>query len=193
MEPQGRWLEIPVLEGDRFRLRPITDADAGRVAEAVSDPLTRRWLPQLPSPYRLDDARTWIATLPDTAASGEAVTWAIADPVSDTLVGNVSLFRLTATSGNEVGYWMHPDARGKGLMSAAVRRAARYGFDELGCRRLYLRAATGNTASQRVAERAGFSHTGIDRSASVSRDGSVEDVLIFDLLATDPAVVESAG
>jgi RimJ/RimL family protein N-acetyltransferase len=105
----------------------------------------------------------------------------------------VSVFRLGNASGNEVGYWMHPDARGKGLMTAAVRRAVRYAFDELGCRRLFLRAAAGNAASQHVARQAGFRHVGTDRAADVRRDGTFEDLLVFDLLATDQAVVESAG
>lgn len=192
LEPQGRWLDIPVLDGNGLRLRPITDSDVERVAEACSDPITQQWLP-LPSPYTAQDAAAWIASTLDSAANGEQVTWGIADPVSDVLLGNVSIFRLHSPAGNEVGYWMHPDARGKGLMTAAVRRAARYGFDELGCRRLYLRGSTGNTASRTVAERAGFTHVGTERSASTLRDGTVEDLLVFDLLATDTAVVESAG
>ena len=192
LEPQGRWLDVPVLDGDGLRLRPITETDVERVAEACSDPVTQHWLP-LPSPYTAQEAASWIASTLDSTATGEQVTWGIADQVSDLLLGNVSIFRLRSPAGNEVGYWMHPDARGKGLMTSAVRRAARYGFDELGCRRLYLMASAGNTASRTVAERAGFSHVGTERSASVLRDGSVEDLLVFDLLATDPAVVESAG
>jgi RimJ/RimL family protein N-acetyltransferase len=88
---------------------------------------------------------------------------------------------------------MHPDARGKGLMTAAVRRVVRHAFDELGCRRLFLRAAAGNTASRYVAEQTGFRHVGTDRLANGLRDGTFEDLLNFDLLNTDKAVVESAG
>lgn len=193
LEPQGRWLDIPVLEGNGFRLRPVRDDDADRVAEGSGDPLTQRWLPFLPSPYGPQDALTWFARTREEAAIGHAVTFAIADPVSDVLLGNVSLFRLESSAGNEVGYWMHPDARGKGLMVEAVRRAAQYGFDELGCRRLYLRASAGNAGSVRVAERAGFSHVGTERSGSTLRDGEIEDLLVFDLLRTDDAVVESTG
>jgi RimJ/RimL family protein N-acetyltransferase len=193
LEPQGRWLDIPVIDEETFRLRPVSDDDVDRVVEGTSDPRTYHWLAHLPLPYSPDDARAWFAQIRENAAAGEGVAWAIADPVSDVMLGNVSVFRLGSAAGNEVGYWMHPDARGKGLMTAAVRRVVRHAFDELGCRRLYLRASAGNTASRYVAERAGFRHVGTDRSANVLRDGTFEDLLIFDLLDTDQAVVESAG
>jgi RimJ/RimL family protein N-acetyltransferase len=193
LEPQGRWLDIPVIDEETFRLRPVSDDDVDRVVEGTSDPRTYHWLAHLPLPYSPDDARAWFAQIRENAAAGEGVAWAIADPVSDVMLGNVSVFRLGSAAGNEVGYWMHPDARGKCLMTAAVRRVVRHAFDELGCRRLYLRASAGNTASRYVAERAGFRHVGTDRSANVLRDGTFEDLLIFDLLDTDQAVVESAG
>jgi RimJ/RimL family protein N-acetyltransferase len=198
LEPQGRWLDVPVLETERFRLRPFRDEDVDRVVEGTSDERTVHWLAHLPLPYAPDDARAWFAQIQENAATGEGVSWVLADTVSDVLLGNVSVFRLGTESGNEVGYWMHPDARGKGLMTAAVRRVVRYAFAPaedggLGCRRLFLRAAAGNTASQHVARQAGFTHVGTDRAANSHRDGTFEDLLMFDLLATDQAVVESAG
>ncbi len=45
-----------------------------------------------------------------------------------------------------------------------------------------LRAAAGNTASRRVAERAGFRRTGVDRSAEALGDGTVDDLVRYDLL-----------
>jgi RimJ/RimL family protein N-acetyltransferase len=52
-----------------------------------------------------------------------------------------------------------------------------------------LRAADGNLASQRVAEKAGFTRTGLDRRADPLRDGTVVDDVRFDLLAEElPAV-----
>lgn len=198
LEPQGRWLSAPVLEDDRLRLRPFREDDAERVAESTSDARTLRWLSHLRQPYEPRHALEWFAEAREAAATGEAVTWAIADPVSDLLLGNISIFELGRSAGNQVGYWMHPDGRGKGLMTAAARLAARYAFTPaedggLGCRRLFLRAAAGNEASQHVARSAGFRHIGTERSANAGLDGSFEDLLVFDLLASDPAVVESAG
>ena len=71
-EPQGRWLDLPELEGDKVRLRAMTPADTARVVEACRDERTRHWLGELPSPYDEQAAADFIAgrTLP--LATGKA-------------------------------------------------------------------------------------------------------------------------
>jgi len=193
-EPQGHWWTAPLIETDRVRLRAFRSTDAKRVAEACDDDRTQGWLAGLPKPYQLEDAEAFIESRQDNLATGEGVSWAIADPDTDDLLGCVSVFdlknRIDKTMG-EIGYWAHPDARGRGVMSAAVRAAIGHAFTPvedggLGRRRLVLFAAEGNTASQRVAEVNGFTRTGLERAASPARDGSFRNLHCFDLLKTDP-------
>jgi RimJ/RimL family protein N-acetyltransferase len=117
----------------------------------------------------------------------------IADPETDDLLGNVSVFdlknRFDQTIG-EIGYWAHPEARGRGLMTAAVALAIKQAFlpiadGGLGRRRLTLFAAEPNTASAHVALANGFTPTGTARAASARRGGSYDNLLSFDLLSTD--------
>jgi RimJ/RimL family protein N-acetyltransferase len=193
LEPQGNWWTVPVLEDGGIRLRALRDSDAQRVMEACSDERTQLWLSGMPSPYGLDEAAGFIASRPDAAASGEAVAWAITDVASDELLGNVSVFglksRIDRTTG-EIGYWMHPDARGRKVMSTAVELAIAHAFRPiedggLGRRRLILRCADSNTASAHVAEANGFTRVGNERLADPRRDGSYDNLLTFDLLADD--------
>jgi RimJ/RimL family protein N-acetyltransferase len=195
LEPQGNWWKAQVLEGGSIRLRGLQDSDAQRVQEACSDERTQQWLSGMPSPYRLEDAEGFIKTRPHMMAGGEGVAWAIADLAGDQLLGNVSVFnlnnRLDATVG-EIGYWMHPDARGRKVMTTAVELLIPHAFKPvaeggLGRRRLVLKAAVGNSASAHVAEANGFTHVGTERSAIPRRDGSYDDDLIFDLLADEYA------
>ena len=155
-EPQGHWWKVPVIETDGVRLRAFRSTDAKRVAEAcrrradagvAGRPAERR--------TRLEDAEGFIESRLDNLANGEGVTWAIADADTDDLLGCVSVFdlknRIDKTMG-EIGYWAHPEARGRGVMSAAVRCAIGHAFTPvedggLGRRRLVLFAAEGNTAS----------------------------------------------
>jgi RimJ/RimL family protein N-acetyltransferase len=145
----------------------------------------------MPSPYGLDDAKGFINNRPVAAAEGEAVAWAIADAVTDELLGNVSVFgmnhRMDKTVG-ELGYWMHPDARGRKVMSSAVELVIAHAFRPiedggLGRRRLVVKCAAGNTASAHVAEANGFTRVGNERSADRRRDGSYDNLLTYDLLA----------
>lgn len=182
-EPSGRWLTAPVLDGDGVRLRPVTDGDVPRIVEACSDERTQHWLGRMPAPYTHGDARTWIEGNTERAATGKAVTWAIADPASDLLLGAVNVFDVTEHDA-EVGYWAHPDARGRGMMRAAVGLVTRWSFDELGVRRLRLVAAVDNTASRHVAVACGYTPTGQERLGTVLRTG-LADVVLYDLLAEE--------
>src|SRR5439155_23271449 len=117
--------------GNGIRLRALEDPDGQRVTEACADERTQQWLSGMPSPYGLDDAKAFIANRLDQAASGEAVAWAIADVVTDEVLGNVSIFGLNHRIDNtigEIGYWMHPDARGRKVMSTAVQLVIGHGF-----------------------------------------------------------------
>lgn len=201
MEPQGHWWKVPVIETDSVRLRAFRSTDAKRVAEACNDERTQEWLAGLPRPYQLEDAEGFIESRMDNLAGGEGVSWAIADPDTDELLGCLSVFDLTnridKTMG-EIGYWAHPDARGRGVMSTAVRSAIGHAFTPiedggLGRRRLVLFAAEGNAASQRVAEVNGFTRTGRQRAASPWRNGEFRDLHCFDLLATDQWPGKSPG
>ena len=90
----------------------------------------------------------------------------------------------------EIGYWTHPDARGRGVMSQAVRLAIRHAFipaqdGGLGRRRLQLSAADGNLASQHIARANGFVEVGRDRLAEPLGDGTFADLVRFDLLVDE--------
>jgi RimJ/RimL family protein N-acetyltransferase len=85
----------------------------------------------------------------------------------------------------EIGYWMGPADRRHGYVTEAVRAVAEYAFG-LGLYRLELLAATGNVASQRVAERAGFTREGRERR-SIWLHGVRQDALVWSLLPEDRA------
>ena len=69
----------------------------------------------------------------------------------------------------EIGYWIRAESRNRGVATRAVRLAAAWAFAEGDVLRLQLRADVGNTASQRVAENAGFQREGVLRSVRFSR------------------------
>jgi RimJ/RimL family protein N-acetyltransferase len=83
-----------------------------------------------------------------------------------------------------VGFLTAPHARGRGYMSAALARVARYGIEELGIKRVEWKAHVGNDASRRVAEKAGFRYEGILRSG-VAAHGERFDTWISSFLPED--------
>lgn len=189
--PAHAWLEPPVLIAGDVLLRPLRTEDAQPMAEACADALSQYWLPLLPSPYTLTDAREHLLGTAEDQACGRALYWAITDVRGDgRLLGEVGVQVRRAGRHGEVGYWAHPDGRSRGLTSAGVALAVRHALlpeadGGLGLDRVLLRAADGNTASQRIARRIGFRPSGVDRHGERLRDGTVRDMLRFDLLAAE--------
>jgi RimJ/RimL family protein N-acetyltransferase len=200
MRPVGA-LEAVTLESDpfvtrigpRIRLREWRHSDAERVVEACSDQRTRHWLAaNMPSPYTLEQAHSYIAGCTDDARAGTSLCWCVADADSDLCVGSIAVMNLRDALGTagEIGYWTHPEARGRGVMSKAVRLAVRHAFiaredGGLGRKRLRLNVADGNAASLHIARDNGFVPIGRDRQSEPLGDGTFADLWRFDLLVDE--------
>jgi RimJ/RimL family protein N-acetyltransferase len=181
-EPQYRWIDEMVLEGPGVRLRPFREDDAARVVEACRDERTRHWLAELPSPYTVRDALAFIRGRTSLRADGRGLSWAVADPDSDQLLGAIGVVGLRDRRPvGEVGYWTHPDARGRGVMTAAVALVLEHAFDVLELRRVKAYAASDNAASRHVLQANGMTEHGVDRLGTVVAEVRV-DAVIYDIL-----------
>ncbi len=151
-------------------LRPLADSDAQPIAQACGDPEIARWT-QVPVPYSIDDAREFIRT-----RAGEAHVWVID---ADGLAGVIGLRNTLATMPGpktEVGYWVAPWARGRGLATAALI-SVRDECQRVGYQRIDWEALSGNEASVRVARKAGFRIEGARRQGLVQRGRLVDSVI----------------
>lgn len=85
----------------------------------------------------------------------------------------------------ELGCWIVPEARGRGLGVRALRLITRWSFEELGLERLHAFTDVTEIPTQRVFEQAGFRRDGVLRGASRRPDGTRRDVVSHCLLHTD--------
>ena len=85
----------------------------------------------------------------------------------------------------ELGYFVVQDQLGKGFAAEAAQATIRYAFAQLKVSRLVLQCAADNLASQRVAERCGFTLEGRQRQRQRKKDGSLVDRLWYGLLLPD--------
>ncbi|MFG3697527.1 GNAT family N-acetyltransferase [Micromonospora sp. NPDC047620] len=175
-----------VIDAHGVRLRPFRPEDAADLAAGCADPVNLRFNPGLPQPYTEADARWWITEGAPAAWTAGGAAYAIADRATDRLVGGAGLGQVvTQRRQAEVGYWVAPWARRRGVATAATRALAdsvfRCGFD-----RLELLTHAENPASQRVALAAGFRHEGVRRAAGQLRGGGRSDLMAWVRLADDP-------
>jgi RimJ/RimL family protein N-acetyltransferase len=173
---------VPPLAGDVVLLRPWRGADVPGLVAAFSDPVMQRFSWRTTA-YTRTDARDWLAEQEQARLRGEGLNFALAAPHDqDVLLGGVSLQEVRLDRGcAAVGYWLGPRARGGGAATQAVRLLARWAFAGLGLARLELTCGPDNEASQRVAERCGFSREGLLRS-QVPFKGARRDSVIYSLL-----------
>ena len=158
-------------------LRPWRESDIPAIVEACQDPEIARWT-AVPSPYGEEQARDFVTHgVPGRAYQLQL---AIVDAGSDELFGSIGLFTDKEAVG-EVGYWVAASARGRGVATRAVRLVAAWGFQECGYARIQLHTLPGNRASERVAEKAGFTREGVLRSFSEIK-GRRTDITMFSLL-----------
>ena len=169
----------------RLTLRPFDARDVPAVAVACADEVTQRWLP-LPRPYDEEMAARWCTGLAENLRlNGDGIQLAMAERDSDRLVGGICLKRTSWPRGiTEIGYWTAPGDRGRGYASEAAAALGRWALAHELIHRVELTAATGNHASQRVAERAGYRFEGVARSGGHVHNGRV-DLRIYSLIRAD--------
>jgi RimJ/RimL family protein N-acetyltransferase len=89
-------------------------------------------------------------------AAGEALTLAATDRASGAFLGTTMLFGFEPSGRAEVGFWLGPGARGRGLGAATIALTLRWGFDELGLTLIEGLTARANAACRAAMERAGM-------------------------------------
>jgi [ribosomal protein S5]-alanine N-acetyltransferase len=176
------WLDPVEIPGRGVKLRAFLNSDVDRIVEACSDSRTSYWLISMPRPYRPENALAYLDATAELAARGAGLTWCIADPADGRCLGSISLDGLGGYSTRgEIGYWAHPDARGRGIATEAVRLVTAYAKDSGLATSLLIRCASSNMASRWVAERAGYREIGIQPASEPVGDGEVTDLVLYSM------------
>jgi RimJ/RimL family protein N-acetyltransferase len=164
------------LEDGDIALRSYTEDDVPAITAACQDPEIPRWT-SVPSPYTEEDARRFVGGPDDHHA------FAVVDAATDELLGSVG-FGLEEDGRAWFGYWTRREARGRDIASRALRLLTRWAAREHDLARLHLIVEPANTASIRVAEKAGFQREGLLRSY-IELKGTRRDVYLYALLPED--------
>jgi len=174
---------------DRFEIeapfvaRRVEERDVPVVAPAFRDPGIggENGMP----PFDEEEFRTVLRDLiPELSARGVLFPYVIEDTTDGAILGGVTLRHFDPMRGViEVGYWLFPQARGRGLATRAVRAVAREAFAS-GLWRIEAHVRIGNDVSERVLERAGFTREGVKRRY-LRHGGERVDATLFSLLADE--------
>lgn len=153
-----------------LELRPWRVSDVDVLVAASRDPAIQKWNRLVvESP---EHARQRIQRMHQRWEGEQAAIWAIARADGGEALGLIGWGDIDLHDGNaEIVYWVLPAARGGGVVVEATKRLSLWALEDLGLHRLRLCHSTANPASCRVAEKAGYSFEGTQRSALLHEDG----------------------
>ena len=162
----ARHLDSRIRSTPRFTIRPFRRRDVGSLHEAITASLAdlQQWLPWAGN-YDRSVAQRFIRDSASAWAEGRAFDFAVRDTNEPNRhIGNVSVWWTSRQNGiGEIGYWVRSDMTGKGVGTEITARAVQIGFEEMSAHKIVLRIAVGNVASERIAQRLGFTYEGILR------------------------------
>jgi RimJ/RimL family protein N-acetyltransferase len=167
------------------RIRPYTVDDAEEVWQAATESSAELlpWMSWYHVGYHIRETRSWLEMQVSAFRLGTAYEFAIVSREGRYL-GGCGLSRIDPLNRlANLGYWVRTSAAGHGVARTAVTQVAAWAYAHTDLMRLEIIAATGNVASQRVAEHAGARREGVLRSRLFVR-GQFQDAVVFSIVRT---------
>jgi RimJ/RimL family protein N-acetyltransferase len=146
------------LDTERLRLRPATLDDLDRWL-AISRDAEQAWWGEPRS--TVDEARVNLQKHVANQERHGFSLWPVELSTSGEMIGLAGLQHLADGPEIEVGYRFLRDYWGNGYATEAAGAAIRYGFDELGLKRIVAVTMPTNRASCRVMEKCGLGFVGV--------------------------------
>src|SRR4051794_22287713 len=111
-------------------LRPFTENDIPWVFEVSLDPAVQKFV-EIPLPYRIEHAAHFVLEMAIGAWASRERAEFVVERAGGVRLGRVGL-GLDGDGAAQIGYWMDPAARSRGVATEAVRMLCRWAFATLG-------------------------------------------------------------
>ncbi|KAJ56716.1 acetyltransferase [Actibacterium mucosum KCTC 23349] len=161
---------LPVIETERFVLRPVRKSDAGLLAMYAGDERVSRFTRSIPNPLPPGATEAFVARALDPERTEDV--WIMDGSGHDLseVLGVIALDRMDRNQ-SEVGYWVAPAFWNTGIASEAV--GAMLAANPQKCKTIFASVFQDNPGSARVLTNAGFEYIGDAEAFSVARNAQV--------------------
>ena len=178
---------FPILTAERVVLRQVRDSDAAFVFDMRSNPEVMKYVDK-PLMKSIAEAEEFVTRVTFAFEQNLGITWAVALRESEQMIGTIGFWRIDNFNHRaEVGYTLHPDFQGKGLMQEAFRKMLDYGFEKLHFHSVEGNVNPDNAQSIGLLERNGFVREALFRE-NYYFDGLFLDSAIYSLLRSAYAI-----
>jgi len=176
---------FPILFTERLLLREFTITDIPAVFDIFGCEDVNTWT-ETNTMRSMEEAETRVKSRMSLFKDRMGIRWAVAlreNPMR--VIGSCGYFSLRrGTQTVEIGYDLHPDFWGKGLMTETLREMIRFSFgpgSQVQVHRMEALVMPGNIASIRVLEKLGFEREGRRREFGFWK-GCYQDVDLYALV-----------
>ena len=147
---------FPQINTPRLCLRQISPNDVNEVFFLRSDEVVMKYIDR-PKAKTKEDALKWIDLILDLENNHESINWVISVPDTLQMIGNICFWRIAKEHYRaEVGYTLHPDYHGKGIMQEALSAVLHYGFTNMQLHSVEAKINPLNIPSQKLLEKNKF-------------------------------------
>ena len=165
-------------------LREVTLKDAAAIYYAIDThrDYLRTWLPFVDKMRSVADEESFLKSVLSVPAEQYEPIFGIWNDRNE-FCGLIGFhFSDFANHRTEIGYWLLPEYQHRGIMTASVRRLCQWLVNEKDIKRIQIRCATGNAASNGIPLRLGFHHEGTEQAGELLASGEFTDIHVYSIL-----------
>lgn len=186
-------LKMPIVETERLILRPVQLDDATDMYEYCSDDdvIKYLWFEKHDS---VEYSRYIIEKLfLNRKDVNIPEAYAIVFKENNKMIGTIDVNQVSFNDVGVIGYVIHKDYWGKGIVTEALETLILVLFNYCGFYRLEINHCEDNVGSAKVIEKAGFILEGRFRKRKKERDGHRADYIYYGLCKDDEIVKKRYG
>ena len=178
---QVSFTPFPELSTQRVQLRRVETSDVNEMFFLRSNDEVLKYICREPA-ASTEEVIRFIEGIHEYIAKGESILWGISLKDDHTLIGTICLWNIQRQHYRaEIGYLLHPDHQGKGIMKEVIPHVISYGFNVMNLHSIAAQVSPENEPSIRLLEGNGFKREGYYKEDFCFR-GQFMDTAVYSLL-----------
>ncbi|MGG0718738.1 GNAT family N-acetyltransferase [Robertmurraya massiliosenegalensis] len=169
------------IETERLLLRLLKKSDAENVLLLCDNYNIFKSTLNLPYPYTLDCALTWIANHEQNFEVDKMYEYAITDKMNGQLYGAIALSNHHQHKNGELAYWIGEPFWGNGYATEAAGAMIEFAFKVKDFHRVYARYFGSNPASGKIMKKCGMVYEGTLKD-HVFKINHYEDLIYYGII-----------
>jgi [ribosomal protein S5]-alanine N-acetyltransferase len=181
MKIEDIYIDLPILETERLKLRKFTIDDVSDMFEYSSEPDVSRFVPW-ETHNSINDTNDFLNYILNQYKSGKIAPWAVEYRTNNKVIGTIDFVAWSISHRRaEIGFILSKDYWGKGLMVEAATKVIEFGFNNMELNKIEAPCMVENVQSQRVLQKLGMSLEGVSKEKYLIK-GKFRDMANYSIL-----------